>query len=81
MGGDQKRLKMYIVLRCEEYLIATDFTEFRWMKRLYGEVEIIMKELGMTNSNVLLYISCENTEINCNKTVNNVRHDWPILWT
>ena len=66
---------MCIAFRCGEYLIATDVTEFRRMRRLCGELEIIVKELGMTKSNVLSYISCENTDINCNKTVSNVRHD------
>jgi hypothetical protein len=54
--------------------MATGVTEFRRMRRLYGELEIIVKELSMTKSNVLSYISCKNTEINCNKTVSNVRH-------
>jgi hypothetical protein len=55
--------------------MVTDVAEFRRMRRLYGELEILMKELGMTKSNVLSYISCDNTEINCNKTVSNVRYD------
>ena len=56
--------------------MVTDVAEFRRMRRLYGELEIIVKELGMRKSNVLSYISCENTGINCNKTVSNVRHQY-----